>query len=258
MAQRSTRPGGSAPDSTESDRPDQGSIGPDGTEPDGTEPDGTEPHGTEPHGTEPHGTEPVDLDPFVGRLVRLREPREEDISSLVAWWNDPRIAVFQSSLHRPKPAESVAEMIRGWSRTEGAGFGLSVVTKDSGDLVGQCALFGINAKDRCATFAIMLGPEHQNRGLGTDAIEVAIRFGFHELGLHRIGLGVYGFNRRAIAAYRKAGFVDEGRRRQAIYRSGAWHDEVLMGMLRADWEARHADRSARTPGRHNSCAIPPG
>jgi RimJ/RimL family protein N-acetyltransferase len=56
------------------------------------------------------------------------------------------------------------------------------------------------------------------------------------MNLNRVELFVYDFNARAQAAYRKCGFVEEGRRRQALYRAGAHHDFVVMSVLRAEWE----------------------
>lgn len=82
-----------------------------------------------------------------------------------------------------------------------------------------------------------LGPPHQNRGLGTEATRLVLRFGFDELGLHRIQLTVNGFNERGLATYRKVGFVEEGRSREAIFRSGTWHDQVHMGILAREWRA---------------------
>ncbi len=43
-------------------------------------------------------------------------------------------------------------------------------------------------------------------------------------------------NGRAIGAYRRAGFVEEGRLRQACFRNGRYHDELCLGILRGDWE----------------------
>lgn len=179
----------------------------------------------------------VDADPLVGDLVRLRELQDEDLPQLVAWWNDPGVATFQSPTIHPHMAGGIVEMFRSWCRNDTGDCGLCITKRKGGELVGHAALFGATTKDRCATFAIVLGPEHQNRGLGTDAVRVMVRYGFAELGLHRIELGVYGFNPRAMAAYRKAGFVEEGRRRKAIWRSGDWHDHVTMGILRDEWAA---------------------
>lgn len=178
----------------------------------------------------------IDLDPLTGNLVRLREIREEDLSLLAQWWNDPAVAAFQRRDVQPKTPESIVDMMRGWGRNDGSDCGVSVVKRKGGELVGQATLFGATPKDRCATFAIVIGPDHQNRGYGTEAARLMLRYGFSELGLHRIELGVYGFNARAMAAYTKAGFREEGRRRQSTWRSGAWHDDVTMGILRHEWE----------------------
>jgi len=53
-------------------------------------------------------------------------------------------------------------------------------------------------------------------------------------GLHGVGLEVYDFNPRAIACYRKCGFVEEGRPRDAPLWEGRWHDALLMSVLSTD------------------------
>jgi hypothetical protein len=60
---------------------------------------------------------------------------------------------------------------------------------------------------------------------------------FGTLGLHRVGLAVFEFNERAIRAYRKCGFVAEGRAREAIWRDGRFWDEIEMSILQEEWRA---------------------
>lgn len=38
--------------------------------------------------------------------------------------------------------------------------------------------------------------------------------------------------------YERAGFREEGRRREVVFLDGAWHDEIVMGLLRSEWAAR--------------------
>ena len=72
-------------------------------------------------------------------------------------------------------------------------------------------MWGAQPKDRYATLGIALGREYIGRGYGTDAMRVIVSYGFREMGLHRIQLGVAPFNPAGIRAYEKAGFVhDEG------------------------------------------------
>ncbi|PJN22503.1 GNAT family N-acetyltransferase [Kitasatospora sp. CB02891] len=175
-------------------------------------------------------------DPLTGRLVRLRELRESDLPRLTAWWREPGLAIQQVTgpVH-PQPDGRLADMFRAWSQNTGTDLGLSVETLDSEDLAGHVTLYGATPKDRCATLAIIIGPPHQDRGLGTDVLRTTIRYGFEELGLHRIELTVNGYNTRALAAYRRAGFTEEGRRREAVFRAGSWHDQVQMGVLSTEW-----------------------
>src|SRR4029077_6502603 len=95
-------------------------------------------------------------------------------------------------------------------------------------------------KDRCATLGIALGREYIGRGYGTDAMRVIVDYGFREMGLHRIQLGVAPFNPAGIRAYEKAGFVEEGRYRESVLHDGRWYDEVLMSILDHEWTARRS------------------
>jgi RimJ/RimL family protein N-acetyltransferase len=81
-------------------------------------------------------------------------------------------------------------------------------------------------------FGIVIGEKaHWNRGFGTEATRLALRFAFGELNLHRVELEVFAFNKRAIRAYEKAGFRLEGTRLQSHFHNGAYHDAHIMGVL---------------------------
>ena len=180
---------------------------------------------------------------LVGERVRLRGTRDADLSVLASWLMDPAIRVTQSRVALPLSESAAREMVAGWSANNRANdavnVGLSVETLgDEPALVGHVGLFGADPKDRCGTAGILLGRPYLGRGYGTDAMRLIVAFGFRELGLHRIQLDVYSYNARAIAAYRKAGFVEDGRRREAVWRDGRWYDEVQMSILDREWPAR--------------------
>jgi ribosomal protein S18 acetylase RimI-like enzyme len=74
-----------------------------------------------------------------------------------------------------------------------------------------------------------------------------IDYGFGELGLHRIGLHVSPGNERAIKSYEKCGFTHEGRMRSYRRRRGEIVDDVLMSILRAEWQQLERPRSWDLP-----------
>lgn len=167
---------------------------------------------------------------LVGERTRLRELREGDLPLLTRWWRDPEVAVFNDHI-QPRPDAALEEMFRTWSgNSTSGGAGLCVETLDE-QLIGHVALWGAEVRNRCATFAIVIGPEHQSRGLGSEAAQLMVDYGFGELGLHRIELSVNADNTRAIAAYRKAGFEQEGLLRSKQFYDGRFHDQVVMAAL---------------------------
>lgn len=97
--------------------------------------------------------------------------------------------------------------------------------------MGHVALWGAEVRNRCATFAIMIGPKHQSKGLGTEATRLMMQYGFSELGLHRIELQVSADNTRGIATYQRAGFEREGVLRSKLFYGGQFNDQVIMAAL---------------------------
>ena len=53
-----------------------------------------------------------------------------------------------------------------------------------------------------------------------------------------IYLYVFETNPLAIHVYEKCGFVHEGKLRQSTYRNGRYIDNILMSMLRREWDAK--------------------
>ena len=54
------------------------------------------------------------------------------------------------------------------------------------------------------------------------------------MNLQRVGLAVYETNARAVRAYEKVGFKEEGRRRRAHFIGGRHIDVIVMGLLAED------------------------
>ena len=104
-----------------------------------------------------------------------------------------------------------------------------------GRLVGTTSLHSLRQQDEKAQLAIgLLDRSCWGQGLGEEVTRAVVRFGFDEVGLHRIGLKVFAHNHRAIRCYERCGFVEEGREREAAYVGGAWRDDVIMGILASE------------------------
>jgi RimJ/RimL family protein N-acetyltransferase len=186
---------------------------------------------------------------LTGERVRLRALAEEDLPQLEAWWLNPATVTLQANTIRPMPPGPIADMFRNWSKNDTpSSVGFCIETLDTSQLIGHTSLWGDDPRNRAAMMAIVVGEEHTGQGYGTDALQVLLRYGFGEMGLHRIELGVYAYNTRAQAIYRSIGFTEEGRRRETVLHDGVFHDDVVMAMLEQEWRTR-LKGSGRTSGR---------
>lgn len=105
----------------------------------------------------------------------------------------------------------------------------------------------VDAGNHRATFSLgIFVPHRRGMGLGQESTRLVVRWGFIELGLHRVELEVLATNKRAIRCYRACGFVHEGTRRQAELYPDGWHDFLTMGMLRDDLDERAGDSQPRS------------
>ncbi|WP_461635326.1 GNAT family N-acetyltransferase [Glutamicibacter soli] len=178
-------------------------------------------------------------DILCGGKVRFRALSENDLPMLDKWWALPEWAILQQATIKPRPEGATADMFRQWStNTTPGSAGFSVETLGSGNFIGHVTLHGASMPERAATLAIIIAPEETGKGYGTDAVKTAINYGFLQMGLNRIELRTWAFNKRARKAYASAGFTEEGRLREVVYFNGAHHDAIVMSILRSEWETR--------------------
>ncbi len=172
-----------------------------------------------------------------GNLVNLRSPEMADLERNTQWINDREVTRFLSMRYgMSQAAEEVwmKEVCAKPTSYERAFF--AIETKD-GVHIGNTNLFNAQAADQKCELGIMIGDKTcWSQGYGADALRTLVMFGFDEMNMNRIQLFVFDFNERAQACYRKVGFVDEGRRREALFTEGAYHDVLLMSVLRDEWQ----------------------
>ena len=184
---------------------------------------------------------------LVGDRVGLRGALDDDVATLARWDMDPGRLTTLTNRVAPQSEAAARERVARRCANEGDSVGFAIVRLDgAAELIGSLSLFAIQPRDRSATLGIALGREFIGRGYGSDAMRVIVGYGFRELGLHRIQLGVAPFNQGGIRAYEKAGFREEGRLRESVMHDGRWYDEILMSVLDHEWAALRGQRGGGT------------
>ncbi|KAF7550247.1 hypothetical protein G7Z17_g5865 [Cylindrodendrum hubeiense] len=88
---------------------------------------------------------------------------------------------------------------------------------------------------RSTSIGISLAEPYQNKGYGKEAINWALDWAFRFGGFHRVELSTTSYNERASHLYKKLGFVEEGRSREAYWYDRKWYDVISYGMLEGEW-----------------------
>ncbi|MCX7773604.1 MAG: GNAT family N-acetyltransferase [Clostridia bacterium] len=126
----------------------------------------------------------------------------------------------------------------------------NIVDLATDKLLGRCLLFSVNHVDRTGHVGIFIGDqEYRGKGYGTEALKLLLDFGFNLLNLNNIMLGVFSYNERALNCYKKVGFKEIGRRRQARVVGGEKYDAVLMDMLSEEFESVYVKKVLNTLSR---------
>lgn len=180
-----------------------------------------------------------------------RAPEASDAPLIASWRNNPRVR-RTISRRFPSTAEATRKWIEGQNPSErgiaNTHAALMFGPRGAADAIGYAGLFGIDWINRHAEFGITLDPAHWNRGFGREVTGRIVQYAFEELNLRRVELDVFSSNRGGINAYRAAGFVHEGTRRQSDSIDGRWEDVHFMAVLQQDWLAQRSNRDQSTAG----------
>jgi aminoglycoside 6'-N-acetyltransferase len=160
-----------------------------------------------------------------GERVLLRRGRPEDAEGLFQIRNEPEVVRWWGSDEIEEISEQFIEADEGF------------VIEAGGEVVGAIQYHEEdNPMYRHAGIDIFLTASRHGQGLGTEAIRLLARHLFEKRGHHRLTIDPAADNAAAIRAYEKVGF-----RRVGIMRhyergpDGAWHDGLLMDMLREEF-----------------------
>jgi RimJ/RimL family protein N-acetyltransferase len=172
-----------------------------------------------------------------GALVNLRAPEMDDLDRNTRWINDrevTRYLILRYEMSRLAEEGWLRDLV---SKPQAYDRPFFAIETKEGHHIGNINLAKAVPEEQKCELGIMIGEKtYWSQGYGTDALRTLIRFAFDEMNMNRVELGVYDFNERGQAAYRKAGFVEEGRRREALYTEAAYHDIVVMSVLRDEWQ----------------------
>ena len=164
-----------------------------------------------------------------GVLTRLRALEAEDVDLLYVWENDPAVWGDSGTL-APFSRHTLRRFLdeQRFDLYAARQLRLVVETLD-GRAVGLVDLFEFEPVDLRAGIGILIhGAGDRGRGFASDALDVLCRYARQVLGLHQLWCSVAPDNAASLTLFRRAGFVECGRKREWRRTPDGWADELLL------------------------------
>lgn len=171
---------------------------------------------------------------MIGKTVYLRPLEKDDMEGVYQSTQDEEIRYMTGT----RDTFTMAQLYEHYDRisNDDTRYDFAICLIEGDHLLGDLSVLEIDLNNRKAGFRIAFHDrKFLNKGYGTEATRLALRFTFGELKLNRLQLEVFSHNIRGIRAYEKVGFKREGVLRQSLFLSNRYSDEIVMGMLHSDY-----------------------
>jgi RimJ/RimL family protein N-acetyltransferase len=170
---------------------------------------------------------------LTGDRVLLRAIERADLPRL--WEQDNDLEVeHRATDARPLPTSLAAMEARFDARAAQPETDLvRFVIEVDGVVIGECGLHYFDQYSQQCHLGISIRRDRWGQGYGQDAVRTLLRYAFGPLNFRKVSLEVLADDARAVGAYRKAGFVEEGRLRAHAWHDGAYRDVLRMATFRS-------------------------
>ena len=165
--------------------------------------------------------------------LRLRPFVAEDAVALAELASSPAIADTMLDWPHPFSIANARSTIAAQAAFYQAGRAIhfAIERRDRAGMIGGIELAALDNPHRCAELRFWIGETEWGHGFASEAGGAVLRFGFAELGLHRIDAMHLVRAEAAGAVLRKNGFAQEGILRDRVRKAGRYEDVALCAVL---------------------------
>lgn len=172
---------------------------------------------------------------LIGKKCYLSPICVDDYKQYTNWINDMEVAINVGFVNRimtedqeKKSLESIVLNNKDFA----------IVDCENDKLIGNIGFVNLDYTNALGEMGLFIGDKSfWGQGYGLEAINLLLDYGFNICNLHCIYLRVYEFNMQAYKCYKKAGFKEAGRIRQAKQIAGTKYDEIYMDILTSEYES---------------------
>jgi RimJ/RimL family protein N-acetyltransferase len=171
-------------------------------------------------------------------MVKLGPLQPEHVAHFYAWLRDPDVIAYSLSVFQHLKTAAQIDQWFAATLAQANTLNWGIYWQETNVLIGYAGLTSISHTNHAGEYFIFIGEKALwGQGVGTAVTKQILHLGFTHHQLNRIMLTVSEGNTGGLKAYAKAGFVVEGRLREAACRHGVFHDKIVMAVLKAEWQA---------------------
>jgi RimJ/RimL family protein N-acetyltransferase len=166
--------------------------------------------------------------------LRIRPYREADIPELLPLIGAREVAATTLRIAHPYTEQDAWAFLE--LAKEPGKLWLAITLRADGRQIGGIGL-RIEQQHQHAELGYWLGEAYWGKGYATEAAREVLRYGFEDLGLHRVFATHFGHNPASGRILKKLGMHHEGCQREHLLKWGEFVDSEMYGILRREWES---------------------
>ena len=174
-----------------------------------------------------------------GEKIFLTELDFANSETIRGWLNDPEVYKYLMVGHTPISVDDERRYYEAQAASADAQ-NFEIHVAEDGRYIGNVGIKDIHPVHRHAELGIAIGrKEDWGKGFGFDAIVTCLRYAFDTLGLHTVKIRAHAGHTRALALYRRVGFVEVGRERETVFQEGRFADYVVLDIVDREFRERY-------------------
>ena len=165
--------------------------------------------------------------------LKLRPYAEADIAELLPLIDTREVAATTLRIAHPYTEQDARDFLA--LAQEPGKIWLATTLRDGGRQIGGVGL-RVDDQHQHAELGYWLGVPYWGQGYATEAALEMLRYGFENLGLHRIFASHFKHNPASGRILEKLGMRHEGCQREHVRKWDQFVDSELYGILRQEWQ----------------------
>lgn len=168
--------------------------------------------------------------------IYLRALEPDDYKVSVKWRNDDEIQNMVGGAKYFVSSEREKEWVHN-AIFDNDKLVLAICLVENNEYIGNMIMHDINMLNRSCHISGMIGEKtYWSKGYFNEARMMMLRFAFYERGMERITASPLEDNVASLKSALSCGYKQEGVARQSVYKNGKFHNQILLSILREEFD----------------------